>query len=656
MNLEELINKLREADKAYYDDNKPIMPDHEYDGLVEEYFKLTETKWMTFESGGTIQHNRPMLSLNKAHTLEEVYKQLGTDTECVLMPKIDGGGLSLWYSPEGDLIRAVTRGKLVAGISYGEDVTANARMIKGIPLKVDTEGGSLEVRGEVYMTQSDLELANQLRKEPFRNTRNAATGILRKDSDVTNLKYVRFVAYNVFDPTRPHHEDMKFYSFKNQLEWLTKNSFKVPDTRTTTTANLELEDFNENVCKLQEYGTDGVVVMINDMSLQRSMGYSSRYPEFAIAFKFKTETAETTIRKIEWTATRTGRVVPTAIFDEVELDDTNVSRATLHNAKNVADLNIAIGDIVEVFKANMIIPQVSKIVTPNPNREIYYDNPFVCGGPTYYIPKQCPSCNSQLSWNDTYVDIVCTNFKCPPKLVGALTNAAGKKNWDIDGLGESVAEALAETMVGDLADLFELKDYEEALSLIKLSGSIRFGESRTRTLLDQIEKAKSKPWHVTLHALGCPGLGEPECKLIAQQYSLIDLINNSTEEDFVTDLVSIKGIGKKTAETFKQWLLDNSEWLLRLELQGLNTSKEEVKQASGILVDKTLCITGTHSVPRSVLEQLITDHGGTLTSSVSKKLGYLVAGENAGSKLDKATKLGVTILTEDELRCLIQET
>jgi DNA ligase (NAD+) len=687
MNLEELTKKLQEADVAYYDLSNPIMEDYEYNALVEQYFSLTGEKWMQFGNSGTVQHKRPMLSLEKAHTPEEVLKFFGDrkDLAIFIMPKIDGSSLSLWYDPTGKLVKAITRGKLVGGVSYGEDVTSQVLAMDSyyLPKHIPAMGHPVEIRGEVYMSEEDLYEANLLRaerkKDQFKNTRNAASGILRKESDKEFVQFLRFTAYEVFDQSKQHHEDLWFDRFQDKIWWLRDQMFHTPEViadmstqggGSVTLGGLEGEFDESDIFQLSDGGTpfwyleeeflgnvddpnDGVVVMIDDMNIQRSMGLSTRFPKYGIAIKFKTETAETTIKEIDWVATRTGRIVPTAVFEPVELDGTTVERATLHNAKNVKELDIEVGDIVEVFKANMIIPQVAKVIEK-------FEYPVGCTMPAErgpLLPKECPSCGDKTEWNETGVDLICGNLHCGPRLSGAVYNAGIKKNWDIDGLGESVAEMLVtEGFVKFIPDLLKLKSMASQIAKTKIDG-ITFGASRTKKLVEQIEKAKTLPWFRTLHAMGCPGLGEPECKAIAQNWSLEELLNtimNEEHEELTKQLISLKGIGKETANSFVNWLDDNSGWLHDLEWSEVYTDKDETVVASGSLVGKTFCITGTHSVPRGVLEKQIIENGGTVTSSVSKKLDYLVAGEAAGSKLEKAEKLRVvTIIDEHQLTAII---
>lgn len=653
MNLEEETNKLKEADTAYYDNDDQVLEDHEYDQLVATYMQLTGEKWVAFGATGTIEHKRPMLSLDKARTLEEVIKFFPDDMTSVhIMPKIDGSSLALWYSKDGDLVRAITRGKIVAGVSYGEDVTEQAKKLKTIPTKITRMGFPVEIRGEVWMSPQNLADANLLRsklgEEEFKNTRNAASGILRKSSNTQCLEFVNFVAYSAFKQSVPQHEDMWFKNFADQLNWLSDQNFDIPDTICKYIFNLvthgmaEIEDFMRSC----SYPTDGVVLMTTHMDKQRSLGLGSRFPKYALAYKFQTETAQTKILDILWTATRTGMVKPKAIFEPIELDDTTVEQATLHNAKHVQNMGLGIGDLVEVYKSNQIIPQVAKVITSAQQGSS--------------LPVSCPSCQSTLEWSDTNTDLVCANIKCPPKLVDLLVYTGNKKNLDINLLGDAVAETLVEKgLVTSLADLFRLPNKKQELSTMMID-NITFGASRASTLIDGINKSRLKPWHIVLHSLGCPGLGEPECRQIAKKYSLLSLMTTVNEgflDELQKELVTLKGIGKTTAENFIDWLSHNNDVLTDILFNsGLDTNVIDSSPSTGVLLGNTFCITGTHSVPRGVIEKLITDNGGVLTTSVSKKLSYLVAGTEAGNKLEKATKLGVKVIDEASLRCLIMET
>lgn len=651
MTLEELEYILTSASSAYAV-GQTIMTDSEFDKLTQQYKAITGSNWFWQDKDGDVQHSRPMLSLEKAKTVDDVIKFFKRDkkSSAVLLPKVDGLALSLVYR-NGFLVSALTRGKRVGGITYGNSVIQNARRIYGIPYKIPVTA-SVEIRGEVYMPEQFLNLANETRifyKKPFfENVRNAAAGIIRNE-DGSGLNLLRFVSYSIFNPDEPPHNDSYFgaQSFTSSLELLTQLGFLVPPTERVNLSALTLEVLHQFIdTKSFEYQTDGVVVTLESLVSHKSLGTNNSYPLYSIAFKFEDETAETTLLDIEWSATRTGRIVPTYVFESVRLEGTTVSRATAHNLANVIKINAKPGDKVEVYKANMIIPQVRRVTCKtNFSRE-------------FNLVTNCPACSSKVTYN--LIDALCDNVNCSAKIVNQLINACNRKNWDVDGMGESIAEALVENnLVVNLSDLFKLNSSQVSfLSSISLSGK-SFGQSNAKKLVENIQKAKLKPWSTTLHALGCPGLGEPECKEIAKRWSLEDLLNS----DISQDLIAIKGFGKRTVEEFQLWLTTNNTWLKELNGLGLNTSVEKTQALhSSIFSGKTFVITGTHSVPRHVLEQLIQENGGTITSAVSKNTNYLVAGENSGSKLEKAESINskakehsgkITIINEQQLKDMV---
>ncbi len=644
LTLDELIGRLKEADDAYYNNDDPVMTDAEYDGLVAAYHAQTGETWMRMggprEDLHPTAHVRPMLSLEKRHSIEEIVEFFGPETEVVLMPKVDGLSADHRYDVAG-LSRTLTRGDGTTG----EDVTHNAVLIPNMPVSLTTMMAlrHVHVRGEVYLNAEGFAAVGGV------NPRNSASGVLRRKSDTTQAKHLSFVAYGAFDPAKPAHEDATFRTMQELMLWLDGQGFDTVPCWVKKAGSITMEDLHA-VVKDRRYETDGVVVMYNDMAMHRSLGLSNRAPKYAVAFKFANQTTKTILRDVEWSVGRTGRVVPTAIFDAVQLDGTTVTRATLHNLKNINDVlgGLAIGDEISVYKANMIIPQVEKVITRK-------------GGKKIEAPVQCPSCGSQL--HKTEVDMACGNSGgCQVQLIGAIVNAGERrKNLDIDGLGEEVAIAMVESgVVKNLADLFILDratmfdvgsgDQVRRIqaSGVDVLGAMAFGKStfgtvRAKKLLNEIMKSRQKPWSVVLHALGCPGLGEPECQQIATKYGLAEVIENADERsgEFIGELTELKGIGAKTAETFVDWVRDNIEWLDTFEKQaGFNTQATPPEAPTGNqLAGMSFVITGTLSAPRHVYEALIKDQGGTVSGSVSSKTDYLLAGADAGSKLEKAKAL-----------------
>lgn len=660
--LIQTIAKLLTRASQTYAAGEPVLTDGEYDKLAADYKQLSGLDWYWEDFQGEVQHSRPMLSLHKSHSVEDYQKFLKrTGSPVVLMPKIDGLALALSYVGKAGklkLVEALTRGKRVGGTTYGNSVLNNIKKASAFKHLnfLEFEGDALEVRGELYMPEEFFEAANEMRvsenKEPFKNVRNAAAGIIRNEGNSAYLKFLRFVAYSAFNPDYEAHEDTSFDTVSNMFYWLEQQGFNIPSFEQIALTDLT-EDILVQFKEAQElpYQTDGVVICFNNFSDIRSAGITTSYPLYATAFKFEDSTAETTLLGVEWSATRTGRIVPKYIFEPVALEGTTVSQATGHNLANIKKLNIFPGDRIEVFKANAIIPQVKRLV-----KKVSYETA------DNLHPEACPKCFSEAVV--TEVDLLCENPSCGAKLVELLQYACGRKNLDIDGMGESLAEALInEGLVTKFSDLFLLHNRRLELIVLKLGEKeITFGALRTKALLDNIEKAKQKPWSVVLHSLGCPGLGEPNCKAIAQRWGISELIDMLINDTLVDNLLKIKGMGKTTAETFTEWLENNIVWIMESISLGLNASIEKIENiSSNKLEGLSFVVTGTLSVPRSQIEKIIEENGGKLSSSVSKKINYVVAGSDAGSKLGKAEEINskagqelVKIITEHDLKALVE--
>ncbi len=661
--LEELKSSLVAADRNYYDLNRPSITDHAYDLLCAQYLVRTGILWKSQGSTGDVAHERPMLSLDKAHGVDEVSSSLGVDTKVCITPKIDGLGLSLRFSKCGQLVRGLTRGKLVDKVSYGEDVTAQARKVQGVLGVSLALGKPVEVRGEVYLPPAALAAINTERvtagEKPYVNARNAAAGILRS-VDSRWHQELKFIAVKALNPLQEQHDDDLFKTEKSMFEWLQESGFTVPPQEYDALRTFSVEDltlFRSTAEELGDYETDGVVLTVDSWAQQRSMGLASKFPRYAVAYKFEDETVETTLHGILWSTSRTGRCVPKFVFDPVELEGATIECATAHNYANVLKLNAQPGDIVEVYRANQIIPQVRRVVAKNSS----------LGASTKgQCPTACGSCAGPLTVGA--VDLTCDNPSCGARLPELLQYACGKKNLDVDGVGPALAEALVESEFLNIENLYDFLALAES-ETVKLRnmndlpdldvGGKRLGTSAAQKLLDGIEKARSKPWNIVLHSLGCPGLGEPECRSITAEWGLNELLYMVSQEDtstFLQELVSLKGVGTKTAESFISWLDANYDWLYKLNKLGFNTeAAPAAAPVSTQLSGMSFCLTGSLSKPRPVFEALILDAGGSVSGSVSKKLTFLVAGAEAGSKLEKAEKLGVQVLDEAGLVALLSK-
>lgn len=697
MTFSELIELLIKADHAYHDLNDPIMSDAEYNHLaLVEYRKHTGLKWHGQATAGDRTHVRLMGTLDKVHSVHELYKALG-DHLLVGMPKVDGFGLELTYGPMDTqpvmiLRQALSRGRRSGGVSFGEVVTAKAKQlsIPGILSTAPTtrDVGAFDttpktVRGEAYLTHGAFEEANALRladgETPFKNRRNAAAGIFAK-GDPRYLQFLSFVAYQVFDPRFEHHEDKEFDTHYEQLIWLEEHGFAIPPS-----FHVFANDANPDKLKtwLEDqdlpYEVDGVVFSIDSMDTQRSLGYGREFPYFSAAFKFEDTRKTTILRSIRAEATRTGRISLVAEFDPIELEGATIENATLHNLANLIELGIQPGDEITVYRSGLIIPQIEAPFVFNGDRELHL-----------YLPDTCPSCAGAVTRN--HVDLLCENESCPAKLAKAIHNAFSKKNWDVDGVGLALCEALVDSgKVETLADLFTLKyggvDFwktslsdtvrpgaalpklntfergETTLGLTQLSeldvGGKKLGLSSAKKFLAGIEAAKSKPWAITLHALGCPGLGEPECAQIAAAYGLKSLLTASQQSDLsavlLQALIGLPGIGAKTASDFLFWLRTNYDWLSELLESGLRVEAEApAGPVSAQFAGEVVVFTGGLSKPRTWYEQAVVAAGGAKSGSISKKTTLVVAGTDAGSKLEAALALGIKVIGEFEFLQMLQ--
>ncbi len=535
------------------------------------------------------------------------------------------------------------------------------------PSSITIESKPVTVRGEVYLPKAALAVANEMRaadgEKAFDNCRNAAAGIFRK-GDPRYLKLLRFVAYTAFSAVDKFEDDRSFTTFRDQLHWLTSVGFEVPPTNFWT-----LSEVTDGVLVtvaggwVLAYDTDGVVVTLDGMAVQRQLGYAREYPRFSLAFKFADETVNVEVVGYEWATSKLGKLKPRFKLVPTALGGAVIEFATGHNLRELRRLNAVPGDIVALKRAGCIIPQVVALIKKVSHAAFGMDST--------HVPTHCPSCGGPTTEDE--VDLLCEATNCPARLSGLIEAACGKKNLDVDGVGESVCEALvASGIINDLADFLGLVDkpecsYVKMLAEMELGDKgVTFGVKRAKSLVDGIENArKTKPWAQVLHALGCPGLGEPECKGLAAGYSLMDLVRWATlrpDEDipdpkvaFIQSVTQLKGMGTKTAETLFTWLNANEGWLRLVPALGWRTEPEAQAPVGTALAGMTVVVTGVHAVSRDVIEQMVVDAGGTLSSAVSKKTNVLVAGAKAGSKLEAATRLGVRIIDLDGLRALIAE-
>lgn len=643
----ELRKQIEYHSNRYYNDDSPEIEDFEYDMLMRELQSLEEKypEYNTPDSptqrvGGkadntfeSVTHTVRMESLQDAFSHNELrdFSRRVNETiencQYVVEPKIDGLSVSLEYR-NGVFFRGSTRGDG----NVGEDVTANLKVIRNIPLKLNEPLEYLEVRGEVYMPKKSFEkvVDRQILNEekPFKNPRNAAAGSLRqKDSEVTKTRGLDIFVFNIQQIVG---KDLD--SHKQSLDYLktlgfnTIPSYKLVDN--IEDAITEIENIGESRGSL-EYDIDGAVIKVNDFKSRNQLGSTAKFPKWAVAFKYPPEEKQTKILDIEIAVGRTGVLTPTAILEPVHLAGTTVSRATLHNIDFIKEKGIAIGDIVTVRKAGDIIPEVLCV------NEHLSDK-------TYEFPTKCPSCSSEVIREDDEAAIRCINPDCPAQLLRNLIHFCSRDAMDIEGLGPAILEQFSNNeMISSSADIYDLK----AEDILKLDG---FQEKSAKNIIDSINKSKENDLSKLLFALGIRHIGSKAAKLLAEHFKNIDAIIDAS----VDEICEIDGFGEIMAVSVYDYFKTSKAQNLvsRFKQHGVNTvSKTEIKDDR--FAGKTFVLTGTlPTFKRSQAQKIIESFGGKCSSSVSKKTDFVLAGEDAGSKLDKANSLGVRVINENEFK------
>ena len=663
MDIKEEVKALRQQieyhSNRYYNMDAPEITDYEYDMLMQrlkqiekEHPELIDASSPTQKVGGSakreagvlVRHNVPMLSLQDVFSKEEVLEfvremQEKLDhPEFVVEYKIDGLSMSLRYE-QGKLVLAETRGD---GINFGEDVTANAKVIEDVKTSLKDAPEYLEIRGEVYMTEAAFSHVNEtqelLGKKTFANPRNCAAGTLRQlDSKVVKERHLSMFIFNLQQVTgREFATHTEAYAYMK--------SQKIPvieDYRVCYTG----EEVWEAICAIGEkrgelaYDIDGAVVKINRYADRELLGNTSKVPRWAVAYKYPPEEKETKLLDIELSVGRTGRITPTAIFEPIRLCGTSVSRATLHNQDFINDLDIAIGDTIVVYKSGEIIPKVKEV--------LHEKRPE--GAHTFVIPDVCPVCGAPTYREENTADIKCSSATCPAQLERHIINFVGRDAMDIKGFGTAyIEELIRQGYLHDIADIYELSAYREEL----IEKGILGKEKNTDKLLGVIEASKQNDAYRLMTGLGISGIGKTAAKSLMEHFGSIHAVAEASMEQ----LVEVNDIGEISAKAIYQYFHDakSKELLERMQKHGVNMVRLQAAGSDDVLANHTFVITGTlPTMGRKEAAELIELHGGKVSSSVSKKTNYLLAGENAGSKLDKANALGVTVLTEEELLQMI---
>lgn len=648
--MDELIDYINKASYEYYVLDNPTITDQEYDdyynellSIEEKYPELKREDSPTNRVGGAVldkfekvTHDHPMLSFDDIFNEEEIIlfderiKKVVSTAHYTLEPKMDGLSGSLIYK-NGILVRGATRGDGVTG----EDITTNIKTIKSVPLRL-TEDIDIEVRGEIYMSKKSFLEANREKikngEKEFANPRNAAAGSIRQlDSKVAAKRNLDFMAYFI-----PNPEDYGIKTQKESLEFLRKLGF---------VTNHKLNGYAKNVKDIINYidslsekrdnlpfEIDGVVLKVDNLEDEKRLGFTSRVPRWGIAYKFPAKEVLTTLKEIKFTVGRTGKITPNAIFSPVHVSGSLVSKATLHNSDYCIDKDVRVGDTISIRKAGDVIPEVVEVKLDRRKEDSV---PFK-------MIENCPMCNSVLVRKDA--NHYCKNEHCPSRKIESLIHFSSRDAMYIEGFGESIVEDFYNLgYLKNIDDFYTLDKYKDELMLLE-----GFGEKSISKLLESASNSKKNSLERLLFGLGIRYVGKKTAKILSKYYKTMD---NLIKADF-DELKSINDIGDVIAKSIVDYFSDEKNINLINRLKDLNLNMrylgEEVNTSNENINGKTFVITGTLSRPRDEIKEEIEGLGGNVTGSVTKKTDYVIAGEKAGSKLTKATELGIRVLTEEE--------
>lgn len=638
--MKEKIKLLNEANKAYYQDNKEIMSNFEYDKLYDELVELEKETGTTLSNSPTIhvgyellsnlpkeKHEKPMLSLDKTKDVSALKDFLG-ENEGVLSWKLDGLTIVMTYL-DGKLVKAVTRG---SG-EVGEVITNNAKVFTNVPVNIAYKG-SLILRGEAVISYSDFENINNEIEDiaaKYKNPRNLCSGSVRQlNNKITAERNVRFYGFSV---VKAEGVDFK-NSRQEQLEWLKKQGFSAVEYKTVNSSNIEdaVKWFAENISD-NDLPSDGLVLTYDNISYGESLGSTAKFPRDSIAFKWRDEIKDTKLLEIEWSASRTGLINPIAIFEPVELEGTTVSRASVHNLSIMESLELGLGDTISVYKANMIIPQISDNLTRSGNAE---------------IPNSCPVCGGEtrIKNENDIKTLYCINDECLAKHIKSFTHFVSRDALNIEGLSEATIEKLiAKGLVKELADIFHIENFKEEIT--EMEG---FGEKSFTNLVNSVNKARKTTAARLLYSLGITNIGLSNAKIICRKFNDDwSKIENATFEE----LTEISGIGDVMANNYVSFFRDDKKKIIVSDiLKEVEIEKAEVSTAEQIFENINFVITGSVEQfnNRDELKEIIEERGGKVTGSVTSKTNYLINNDNTSnsSKNKKAKELGIRIITESE--------
>ena len=635
--MKELVKKLNEAAKAYYQEDREIMSNREYDALYDQLEQMEAETGIVLADSPTVNvgyeavdalpketHESPMLSLDKTKERETLRAFIGTNPT-LLSWKMDGLTIVLTYE-NGELQKAVTRGNGIVG----EVITNNARTFKNIPLKIAYQG-RLVLRGEAIITYSDFERINETIEDvdaKYKNPRNLCSGSVRQlNNQITAERNVRFYAFALVSAQDVDMHNSRAY----QMEWLKSQGFEVVEYRMVTGESLdEAMDYFSHAIENNDFPSDGLVALYDDIAYGDSLGSTAKFPRNAFAFKWADEIRETTLREIEWSPSRTGLINPIAVFDPVELEGTTVSRASVHNVSIVKELQLGIGDTIQVYKANMIIPQIAENLTRSSNLE---------------IPHICPVCGEEarVIQENEVESLYCMNPDCVAKKIKAFTLFVSRDAMNIDGLSEATLEKfIAKGFIHDFGDIFEIAKHRE--EIVTMEG---FGEKSYDNLIASIDKAKETTLAKVIYSLGISNIGLSNARVICRHFDDdLDKIRTAEEEE----ISAIDGIGPVIAKSLTKYFKDpeNNRKLDHL-LGYLHINKEEVSE-NQTLAGMNFVITGSleHFSNRGEAKKLIESLGGKVTGTVTGKTNYLINNDTTSNSSKNKRELGIPILSEED--------
>lgn len=642
--MKELGKKLREASRAYYQEDREIMPNVEYDALYDELSALEEETGIVLADSPTVnvgyeavdqlpkeEHERPMLSLDKTKDREALREFVG-EHPTLLSWKLDGLTIVLTYE-NGELVKAVTRGNGIVG----EVITNNARVFKNIPLKISFRG-RLVLRGEAIITYSDFEKINETIGDTdakYKNPRNLCSGSVRQlNNEITAKRNVRFYAFSLVNA-----EGVDFQNSREvQFQWLNAQGFDVVEYRKVTADTLDeaMDYFAEAVTK-NDFPSDGLVALYDNIAYGESLGTTAKFPRNAMAFKWADEMRDTKLLEIEWSPSRTGLINPVAVFEPVELEGTTVSRASVHNISIMKELKLGIGDTIRVYKANMIIPQIAENLTGSGNAP---------------VPHICPACGQETvvkKENDVEC-LFCVNPGCPAKKIKSFGLFTSRDAMNIDGLSEATLEKfIARGFIHDFGDIFEINRYRD--EIVEMEG---FGQKSYDNLIESLERAKETTLPRVIYSLGIANIGLANAKVICRYFNNdLEKIRHASLEE----ISEIDTIGPVIAGNLVSYFQDEENNRRLDHLMSFLHIQDEGPKQEQIFAGMNFVITGSlvHFGNRSEAKELIESLGGKVTGSVTKKTNYLINNDiqSSSSKNKKARELGIPILSEEDFLNLV---